>query len=484
MEKRGKEVWGVDRKKLEQELLIRRELKIRECRSSFYTFCKTVDSKLYTSDKPHLKLLCDTLQSFYQRELGKDKLMINMPPRHGKTRTLTLFLAWALGRDNANKIISCSYNDSTASEFSRFTRDIIGDTTKTKALDITYDDIFPTTKLKDGNASVEKWALEGQFFNYLSSGTGGSVTGRGCNILILDDVVKSAEEAYNKTSLQKIWDWYRGTIQSRKEAGALEIVNMTRWCEEDVCGKILQSEDKDNWYILNLPACNKAGEMLCEAILSKEAYNSLQAIMDKYIFLANYNQITLNLEDLLYPQLLTYSQLPERFEKVISYTDTADEGKDYLCTIVAGILKGEAYVLDILYTQEGMTKTLEQLADLLYKYKPLQNTIESNNGGGFYAKQVEKTLFDRHKTRMVSIKSIHQSKNKTAKILSASHFVSNHIYFPPHWEQKYRDFANEITGHQKSKLGKNDDGADVLSEIAMLAETSNKFSGNIRLRIS
>ena len=110
------------------------------------------------------------------------KLMINMPPRHGKSRTLVNFCDWILGEDKHNKIITVSYNTDAATDQSRYVRDGIM-MKKNLPTDIVYSDIFPASKIAKGNSSFMKWSLEGCFFNYLGAGLEGTLTGRGGNCL-------------------------------------------------------------------------------------------------------------------------------------------------------------------------------------------------------------------------------------------------------------------------------------------------------------
>jgi hypothetical protein len=164
------------------------EVKSELSRRFFWKFCKTISPDYYTDDKPYLKKICDTLQNLYEGKLLKNNgtpyrnLNIEIPPRHGKSRTLTNFSAWILGKDNTNKIITASYNDDLAQDFSRFTRDIISED-KVNPDDLVYSDIF-SAKIKHGDAAAHKWALDGQFFNYKGTGIQGSLTGKGGTCLM------------------------------------------------------------------------------------------------------------------------------------------------------------------------------------------------------------------------------------------------------------------------------------------------------------
>jgi hypothetical protein len=110
-----------------------------------------------------------------------------------------------------------------------------------------YSDIFPNTKIKYGEASANLWALEGQEEkSYLATSPTASATGMGCNILIIDDLIKNDMEAYNELTLDKHWAWFTNTMLSRLEGNDwLVIVIQTRWSENDLSGRLLQSEYKD-----------------------------------------------------------------------------------------------------------------------------------------------------------------------------------------------------------------------------------------------
>ncbi|KYG35326.1 terminase [Alkalihalobacillus trypoxylicola] len=469
----------VDIEQIKQELAIERELKLRQSRKLFWEFCMTLEQDFYQDDRLYLKEICDTLQALYEgtlinKKTGKPyrKLMMNIPPRHGKSRTLVNFTKWLLGINNQNKIITASYNDDMATDFSRYCRDGIKET-KNIPTDIIYSDVFPQTKIKDGNASVQTWALEGSFFSYKGVGIGGGVTGKGANILICDDLVKDIEVATNDDALDKIWKWYTGTFISRAESNSIEIMNMTRWANGDPCGRILDSEDADEWYILKMEAYNeKTDTMLCDDVLSKERYLYLKRQSDPLSFASNYHQEPIDVKGSLYKDLLTYDDIPQddkgnsKFEQIISYTDTADQGNDYWCTIVAGLYNGEAYLLDVYYTQEGMEVTEPATAKMLYDNEVNLAKFESNNGGKGAARNVERLLWDNHNTRKTVIEWFHQSKNKKARIVSNSHFVMKHIYFPHNWNIRWKEFYKAITTYQKDKRNKHDDAVDCLTGIA------------------
>lgn len=487
-----------------EKLKLLRQKRILEARKSLWEFCKVIASDFYMDGREHLFILCNTLQALYEGRIIRQppekswkivestegligysvckRLILNLPPQHGKSRTLINFADWVFGKNPKEKIITCSYNDETASDFSRFTRDGIMQE-KTEGTDICYSDIFPNTVIKDGNAAIEKWALQGQHFSYLGAGLGGSITGKGGTILIVDDPIKDAETAYNEAALDKIWRWYTGTFLSRVSAPGgepIEIVNMTRWSKNDICGKILSGAEASEWYVLKMEAYDETNnKMLCPDLLSKKRYLSQRTNMDNAIFRANYHQEPVDIQGRLYQNLKEYTSFPVDengkilFERIVSYTDTADTGADWLCSIVAGEYKGEAWILDVYFTDAAMEITEPGEADFLVGNKVNMAKIESNNGGRGFARNVERLIWERHHTKKVVIEWFHQSENKVARIMTNSSYVINHIYFPQGWKDKYPEFYDAITNYQKEGKNKHDDAADCLTGIAEMVGNNN-----------
>lgn len=485
----------------------KRQKRIKKAQESFWAFCVEDSPDFYCTKNWHLHLICEVLQALYERRLTKSwfrqkceelapawyieavkwdrlkddhvytSLMQNLPPRVGKSRTLTNFCKWVLGKDRTNRIITCSYNDDLAQSFSRYTRDGITEK-KNLPSQIVYSDIFPESRIKAGNASFQEWALEGQFFNYKGSGVGGSITGKGANITIVDDPVKDAEVAFNEAALDKIWLWYTGTFLSRLEdgeSGGIDIVNMTRWAKGDPCGRILDGPDADQWFILEMEAYYKgADQMLSPSILSRTKYESLSRLMEESIFHANYHQVPLDLKGVLYKSFKLYDQLPadangnSLAEKIIAYTDTADEGNDYLCCIVAALYQKQLYALDVLYTKEGMETTEVETAQILVTNKATEAKIESNNGGRGFARNVERILLEKFKTRQPTVSWFHQSKNKVARILVGSTYVMNNLYFPRNWRDRWPEYYKAMTQYLREGKNKNDDAPDATTGLVEL----------------
>lgn len=444
---------------LKQE--IKRQARLELARRDFFEYCQLMASDFYKEDRLFLKNMCNELQDFYESENPEDKVMVvNVPPRHGKSRTAGKLVEWVLGNNQDEKIMTGSYNEDLSSSFAKSVRDTIA-TEQTKGT-LVYNDIFPKTQIKYGEASAKKWALEGsEQANYLATSPTGTATGFGCTLMIIDDVIKNAQEACNEQTLQKHIDWFNNTMLSRTETGFKLIIIMTRWAENDLAGYILANYD--NVRHINYKAVQEDGSMLCEDILNKEDYEFKTKNMNKDIVYANYQQEPIDVKNRLYSKFKTYENLPPA-HYVMNYTDTADEGDDFLCSIDYQMYMDDYYILDVLYTQDPMEITEPAVAQMLTKDNVGNANIESNNGGRGFARNVIMNL-KKLNNKHTKVRWFHQSQNKVARILSNSTGVMNNIYFPLNWEDKFPDFARHLKHYVRTGKNEHDDAEDCLTGV-------------------
>lgn len=448
--------------------------KMELARREFFDYCNLTAGDFYKRDRQFLIDLANDMQDFSYSD--DDVLVINIPPRFGKSRTAGKFVEWLLGSNPKLKIMTGSYNETLSTMFSKNVRNTIQEL-KAQEDKVVYSDIFPHTRIKHGDGAMNLWSLEGGYNNYLATSPTGTATGFGADYIIIDDLIKNAEEAYNERILESHWEWFVNTMLSRLETGGKIIIIMTRWNSNDLAGRAL-SELPDLGYKMkhiNMKAMEN-GEMLCEEILSKEEYERKTKAMGIEIAEANYNQNPIDIKGKLYTSFKTYTELPKKnFRRILNYTDTADTGSDYLCSIVAGeTFDSELYALDVLYTKDSMEVTEPQTAELLVKNEVNEAYIESNNGGRGFARTVEKIMWDKYKTRKTMVKWFHQSKNKQARILSNSSFVMNHFYLPDNWKDKWPEYYKAMNSYQKEGKNKHDDAADATTGICELITENRK----------
>ena len=448
---------------------IKRQAKRELARREFFYFCNLMASDFYKPERRYLVELCEALQAFYEDEKAK-VLIINEPPRHGKSRTASLFVEWVLGRNPAEKIMTGSYNNILSATFAKNVRNAIQEVKADENITV-YSDIFPNVRIKRGDAAMDMWSLDGGYNSYLATSPSGTATGFGCSLLIIDDIIKNAEEAYNETAKEKSWLWFTNTMLSRLEEGGKILIIMTRWASDDLAGRAIEHFG-DAAKVITMQALQSDGSMLCDEILSRHSYEEKVRAMGADIASANYQQEPIDIKGQLYSSFKTYDRVPTDvngnplFTSVRNYTDTADTGADYLCSIVYGVYNGEAYVLDLLYTKDAMEETEPATAAMLYKNGVNVADFESNNGGRGFARQVRRILQDTYKSNKTVINTFAQTKNKAARILSNSTWVMEHIYFPTNWKDRWPEYYRAMTRYQREGKNAHDDAPDATTGIA------------------
>ena len=436
--------------------------KIELARRRFFFYAQLKNPDFYRSDRKYLQELCDTLQWFLTSD--KKILVLNMPPRHGKSYTASNFVEWALGRDNTLQVMIGSYNETLSTRFSKNVRDSISEA-KADIYRPVYSDVFPATKIKRGDGAMNLWSLEGQQTSYLATSPTGTATGFGCRLMIIDDLIKNAEEAYNENVKEKHWDWFTNTMLSRGEGNYKIIVIMTRWASDDLAGKVLEYYPAEKIVHINMKAVQDDGSMLCDGVLDAESCMEKKQLMGLDIWSANYQQEPIDIKGRLYSGFKTYDGELPLFKRIASYTDTADTGSDYLASYCYGVtFSDDAYILDVVYTQKAMEYTEPAVADMLYKNRVKVADIESNNGGRGFARNVERLLKAKGDS-VTKVRWFTQHRNKQARILSNATWCMEHIYFPKGWHNKWSELYKSLTTYQKEGKNIHDDAEDALTGI-------------------
>lgn len=453
--------------------LLKLGAKIELARREFFFYCNLKAPDFYRSDRKYLVDLCNEFQEFLESD---DKVMIvNEPPRHGKSRTVGNLVEWILGRDNTKKVMTGSYNETLSTTFSKNVRNSIQEQ-KADRYKLVFSDVFPGTRIKRGDGAMNLWSLEGGYNNYLATSPTGTSTGFGADIMIIDDLIKTADEAHNETVKEKHWSWFTDTMLSRLEEGGKIIIIMTRWASDDLAGRALEHYQERGAKVRHITMKalldKDTHKMLCPEILSYESYQDKVAAMGEDIASANYQQEPIDLKGRLYTSFKTYDRLPvddqgnSLFDGIYSYTDTADEGADYLCTIIWGVYMREAYVLDVYYTQQGMEITEPEVAKRFKEWKVNLARIESNNGGSGFARNVKRISEEELRNLETVIRWFHQSKNKKARILSNATWVMNHVLYPQNWRHKWPEYYAAMARYQREGENKHDDAQDCTTGVA------------------
>lgn len=340
----------------------------------------------------HHDLLATRLQACFEGRIRR--LIINLPPRNGKSILASVSLpAFWLGHRPSDQIICLSYNQVLANTNSNHCRAVMNTAW--------YQDLF-ATRISPKRSAVEEFATTQMGFRMATS-VGGTLTGRGADLIIADDPLKP-DEALSNTQREAVNEWFDHTLLSRlnnKEEGCIIIV-MQRLHLEDLPGHVLQ---QGPWEVISLPAIavedevhtystflgtrtvvRKAEEALHPERESVETLRGLRAGMGEYAFEAQYQQSpvphggTIVKED----WLKTYDQVPSRFEQIIQSWDTAlteSERSDFSVGTTWGLLGGRMYLLHVLRAKLGYPDLKRAVLSQAAAYKATVILIEDRGSG-------------------------------------------------------------------------------------------------------
>jgi predicted phage terminase large subunit-like protein len=433
-----------------------------EARDDFLKFVKLTMPDIEDPDNVELSMFKDAkhhraLAKVLEKvELGHiPRLIVTLPPRHGKTELISRrFIPWLLGRDTYRNVIFATYNEP-------FSQDI-GSDCRAIMQAPAFKQVFPKFRFRAGGLSREKLQTgNGGMAAFV--GRGGSITGRGADILIIDDPIKDSEEAQSPTLRSKLWDWFTQVAMTRLMTKfACVIIVHTRWHEDDLIGRITDpsnpcySEDEAaKWKIINLPAIagdedplgRKAGEALWPERFDLEFLNAAKQL-DPKGFSALYQQRPTPEDGDLFRAdwLVTYdkSQMPSDLRIYAASDHAIGEDKsrnDATCMIVGGVDSfGDLYILDVWWEKAGSDKQVEAMLRLAKQWKPLLWFAEkghiSKAIGPFLRKrmQEERTYF--------SIEEVTPVSNKVQRAQSVMGMMSmKKVRFPRHaaWFMEARD---------------------------------------------
>lgn len=311
-------------------------------------------------------LIAEKLEAIERGEI--DRLMINMPPRHGKSELASRrFPAFFLGRHPDRSIIAASYNSDLAADFGRQVRNIVA----TKE----YGNIF-TTKLAEDSRAANRWNTD-KGGAYVAAGVGTAITGRGAHVLLIDDPVKDREEADSEVQRNKVWDWYTSTAYTRLAPGGSIIVIQTRWHEDDLSGRLLNEQNKggDKWDVLDLPAITSDGKALWPEFYPLEALERIRRVQPARDWSALYQQRPTPEEGAYYKrEWFRYYDVKPAHLRVYGASDYAvtEDGGDYTVHIVVGVdPEDNIYVLDLWRGQTASDIWVQSFMDLVKQHKPL-----------------------------------------------------------------------------------------------------------------
>lgn len=326
---------------------------------------------------PHIEMLARKLEAVEAGEIKR--LAIFMPPRHGKSNLASeLFPAWYLGRRPNHQVLFTTYSQELADGFGRKVRNSVASPKHRFA--------FPESILAEDSQSAKRFnTTRGGV--YYAVGAGGAVTGRGADLLLIDDPLKNREEADSRLIRDKLWDWYASTAYTRLMPGGAVVVIQTRWHEDDLAGRLLRGSEP--WDVLNLPAIAEYGDPLNRkvgAALWPEQYDlpaleNIRATIGEREFAALYQQRPAPLEGALFRRdWLQRGKAPRSGVRVAMGVDLAistRDSADYTAIVVMARDEfGKLYVLDAVRERVDFPNALRLIRNMADKWSPKAILIE------------------------------------------------------------------------------------------------------------
>lgn len=456
---------------IKKEAEIKAKIMPLKAEENFYEFCVYMDPVFFTPAKWHLKLLAKYMQKLAIKEIMK--LAVSMSPRAGKSYLVSLFHAWIIGKFPEDSSMRNSYAAELAEKFSYDIRSMIQKPQ--------YLRVFPEVKLKQDRTAVNDWAIDkARDSTYFCAGVGGSILGKGCKrVATLDDPVKNIEAALSEITSNATWNWYTSTHLSRFESGCAELHVATRWSKRDPIGRLTEGRNLveiepfvyqcEDMIVIIIPALIN-GKSFCEEVHTTEEYVKIKEITEDFIWEAEYMQNPIESKGLLFPveelQRFSLKELnSKKFDAVVGFTDTADEGTDYLCSPIGKKIGEYTYITDVVFTQDPIEVTEPLVAQQIIDSDCEVMKVESNSGGKSFSLNVEK-LIKGKSTCDVFFEP--QTANKETRILMNAGYIKKHFYFRNDYApgSDYDHYMRWLTSYVRLGKNKHDDAPDGTTGLA------------------
>ena len=434
------------------------ERRVRRCRKSLLDYVRHT-FPMY-DPAPHLQEIAEHLEAVERGEI--DRLIIIEPPRHGKSLlTSQRFPAWYMAKNPTNEVIHCSYGGELVSGFGRRLRNVMESPR--------HADIFPGSGLAGDSKAKNLWHTTEDGI-YAAAGVGGPITGRGAHLLVIDDPVKSREEAESERMRERVWDWYQNDAYSRLMPNGAIVVISTRWHEDDLVGRLLFEQERgaDRWTVLHHPAINAEGEALWPDRYPKEVLERIRINVQSRAWQALY-QGDPTPDDGTYFERpwLRHGVVPKKEAlKLYGASDYAvtDDGGDFTVHLVVGIdTIGRMWVVDMWRKKTTPDRWIAPMLDMMEKWKPIMWAEE----GGQIEKSVGPFLLREQMNRKIYTRRM-QFSSSTDKP-SRARSIQGRVAMLGLWLPSGALWANDVeTELLKFPTGRNDDIVDTLSLIGRM----------------
>lgn len=390
------------------------------------------------------------------------RLIVTEPPRHGKSELISkYFPAWYLGLFPDERIILTSYEADFAASWGRKARDIIEE----------YGEELFGIQVRQDSSAANRWGIQGYEGGMNTAGAGGPITGKGGNLIIIDDPFKNAEEANSKTIRDKVWEWYQSTLYTRLEPNGVLVIVQTRWHEDDLVGRLLNPEygKVEDWTIINLPAIaeendvlgRKPGKALWPSRFNIKELNRIKQSVGSYWWNALYQQRPSPPEGSIIHRSWWkyYEKTPSAFDEIIQSWDCTFKETDngsYVVGQVWGRKGANKYLLDQVRARMDFTATIKAIKMLSAKWPQARTKLIEDTANG-------PAIISVLNKEITGIIPIRPKSSKEARLYAVSPDIeAGNVYLPdPAIAPWVHDFVEECSAFPN---GKNDDQVDTMTQ--------------------
>lgn len=463
-----------------------RELQILEAQDHLIDYVRATFPQ-YRPGKHHYEI-AERLEAVERGEISR--LMIFAPPRHGKSELVSArFPLWYIGKNPRHEVIAASYGGTLAGNFGRMLRNLTQHPM--------HREIFPDAILRPDSKARDHW-LTKSGSRYIAAGIGGAITGYGANLLIIDDPVKSHEDAESETMRENAWNWYTFDAYTRLMTPDAIVVVQTRWHEDDFSGRLLDAMQEgygDEFELLHLKAIDDDGEALWpekygldwlerrKEVVGPKAWQSLyqgdptpdDGTYFKRGWFWEYDDGDLMVEAGHKdgdgePVMIAR---PMQYYGASDYAVSDGEG-DYTVHVVVGVDPLEnIYLVDLWRGQADSDKWVEQMLDMVERWKPLMWAEEKGQILKAVGPFLEKRTMERNKERTLRGEApifVHRqgftsaADKRTRARAIQQRMAQGKVRFPKGapW---YPDLKSEML---KFDAGKNDDQVDAMGLVGRM----------------
>jgi len=388
----------------------------------------------------HIRVLVDKLEEV---ESGRTKrLMVFMPPRHGKSLTAScIFPAWFLGRNPRRSVITASYGAELAEDFGRRVRNFMSDPL--------HAAVFPECRLAADSAAQRRFdtAAGGCYY---AVGRGGAVTGRGADLLLLDDLLKDSEEARSEAIRRSMHDWFQHVAYTRLAPGGALVLIQTRWHEDDLPGRLLREHADENWQVINMPAIAEAddefraaGEALWPERFPLEVLRAIRGAVGGSAWDSLYRLQPSASEGAVFKrEWWRFFREQPMCWRIVQSWDTAFKAgaeNDYSACTTWGVTDNGYYLLWVWRDRVEFPELKRRMRWLADQWKPAQILVEDRASGQSLIQEL------RHSTRLPII-AIKVDSDKMSRAQSATPLIEAGRVFLPEAAPWLNDYLDEMAG--------------------------------------